>query len=242
MTRTRILALAAAALTVLCLSACGDTVETSSAPEGIATFGFDVDPSAQPSQPENIQQNPQQGGANIPASAPASDTSGQQPGVFTEDNTGSTPVPSPSPTTAPAAATGQGSGNGGSNPGGTVTAQPTARPTTRPTTQPTTRPTTQPPAQTSPGPSESVITEMPQNTEPAPASTANARQASEYRGHSLRELIDALGYPSSSEYDDVDPDDPESDRIGTLYYSGFIVTTYQDRATGKETVTAVIER
>ena len=64
---------------------------------------------------------------------------------------------------------------------------------------------------------------------PASASTATLEEVQPYVGGPLSELIKDLGYPQRSEYEDVDEDDPDTDRIGTLYFSGFVVTTLRDK-------------
>ena len=71
----------------------------------------------------------------------------------------------------------------------------------------------------------------------APASTATISDASAYIGKPLSSLIAELGYPYSSDYEDVVEGDPDTDRIGTLYFDGFIVTTL--RTADGETVTGV---
>ena len=91
MTRNRCIALLLAAVAALILCACGAAAETSSAPEGINTFGFpDVDPSAQPSAPQNL---PNQGvTASTSPAAPG--------GPIIEGTSGSAPSPEQSPEVA----------------------------------------------------------------------------------------------------------------------------------------------
>ena len=72
----------------------------------------------------------------------------------------------------------------------------------------------------------------------APASSATIDEAAAYVGRPLSSLIAELGYPYRSDYEDVTEGDPETDRIGTLYFNGYIVTTL--RTEDSETVTAVI--
>ena len=56
-------------------------------------------------------------------------------------------------------------------------------------------------------------------------------------GQPLSDLIADLGYPIRSDYEDVDEDDPDAGKIGTLYFDGFTVTTLRDN--DGETITAV---
>ena len=186
MTKHRISILLLAVLTVAIFCACGDTVETSSEPEGIQTFGMDVDPSSEPNTGEVI------GGETTPdASSTKNTESSAQPSESTSTS---------SPSTAP-----------------TATRTPsTSTPTSEPSESPSASPAISP---------------------PAPASTATADEAAAYVGQPLSDLIADLGYPIRSDYEDVDEDDPDAGKIGTLYFDGFTVTTLRDN--DGETITAV---
>lgn len=192
MTKHRFTVLLLAALTVLILCACGATTETSSAPEGLQTFGMAVDPSAQPSTGQTVS-----GDVTDNPNQPAASS-----GPVIEGNTPSSAAPhSPAPSSqAPAPSK----------------APSTPTPTTSPTATPTSSPIISP---------------------PAPASTATVDEAAAYVGQSLSELIEKLGYPSRSDYEDIDEEDPDAGKIGTLYFKDFTVTTKRD-ADG-EVVTAV---
>ncbi|MBQ9268109.1 MAG: hypothetical protein IJ206_01180 [Oscillospiraceae bacterium] len=228
-----------AVLTALLLCACGDTSAVSSAPDGIEVFGFQIDPSAQPSMGQTVP-----GGENPPA-AVSQDAPVTSTGIVIEGDMATSIQPSPSPSSAP------------------VTTRPaspsqTAAPVTR--TPASAAPAVSPDTPVSPGASASPNTSprpsgsdtpvsavpsgsdepvsSPAISPPAPASTATISDASAYVGKSLSSLIAELGYPYSSDYEDVVEGDPDTDRIGTLYFDGFIVTTL--RTTEDETVTAVV--
>lgn len=195
MTKHRISILLLAVLTVAIFCACGDTVETSSEPEGIQTFGMDVDPSSEPNTGEVI------GGETTPDASSTKNPSGP----VVEGDTESSAQPSES----------------------TSTSSPSTAPTaTRPpsTSTPTSEPSESPSA-------------SPAISPPAPASTATADEAAAYVGQPLSDLIADLGYPIRSDYEDVDEDDPDAGKIGTLYFDGFTVTTLRDN--DGETITAV---
>lgn len=89
----------------------------------------------------------------------------------------------------------------------------TAAPSSKPATS------TKPSEEPSPSPSPTVAP-------PEPASTATAQQATEFIGSTLKEMIDELGYPLSSNYERIDENDPSKGEIGTLVFvNGFVVTT-----------------
>ena len=89
----------------------------------------------------------------------------------------------------------------------------TAAPSTKPTTS------AKPSEEPSPSPSPTVAP-------PEPASTATAAQATEFIGSTLKEMIDELGYPLSSNYTRIDENDPSKGEIGTLtFVNGFVVST-----------------
>ena len=124
MNHKRLIPILAAALTVLLLAGCGvggESVQDSSTPEGLQTFGVAVNPSAQPSMAQEV----------IP-SVTTNDTIGGEPEQNEQgESVSASPSPSQSTTT-----------------GGTTTAKPSATttPTKKPsnTTQPSTAPTTSP--------------------------------------------------------------------------------------------------
>jgi len=306
MTKKRLFVQLLAVLTalILLLCACGDNAQTGSDNGGILTFGFDLDPSAQPSTPDTLPGQPSQPQVDTPA-MPSS-------GPLVEDNTGqaapspspseaapsptrasetvppnsspvlnpdrtSSPTTTPRPTDSPAASTRPAvsqapstsdapaaSDAPGTSPAPGVSPGPSGSPQgpeTSPGTSPGTSPKVSPGVSPSPsgpviappgadedgpaldeedGPTDparpSSVISAP-GSDPAQASTASASEASAYVGRQRWELIDALGYPSSSDYEDVDEDDPDSDAIGTLYYKGFYVTTL--RSGDSEVVTGV---
>ena len=126
MNHKRLIPILAAALTVLLLTGCGvggESVQDSSTPEGLQTFGVAVNPSAQPSMAQEV----------IP-SVTTNDTIGGEP---EQNEQGESVSPSPSPSPSQSTTT-----------GGTTTTKPSATttPTTKPsnTTQPSTAPTTSP--------------------------------------------------------------------------------------------------
>lgn len=190
MTKRRLFILLTAALAALCLCACGDTVEDSSAPEGLQTFGVEVDPSAQPS-------------------------------------TAAVASPAVSVSTAP------GAGASGTVLEGDVSTSSQPSEPSAAASTPTVRPSTSR-APTSPA---VTATPSPEISPPAPASTANQSQAEDYVGRSLSDLIADLGYPSSSDYEYIDEEDPDQGEIGTLVFDGFTVTTRRDGS--GETITSV---
>lgn len=97
MTKFRISVLCAAMLTVLFLAGCGDTVQESSAPEGIETFGTAVNPSIQPSTGQTTPSASGGPSVNVPAPSGNIGESNAQPA--------STPSPSRQPVSEPAEAT-----------------------------------------------------------------------------------------------------------------------------------------
>ena len=126
MNHKRLIPILAAALTVLLLAGCGvggESVQDSSTPEGLQTFGVAVNPSAQPSMAQEV----------IP-SVTTNDTIGGEP---EQNEQGESVSPSPSPSPSQSTTT-----------GGATTAKPSATttPTKKPsnTTQPSTAPTTSP--------------------------------------------------------------------------------------------------
>lgn len=198
MTRTRFLLIMLALVTVLALTGCGridDSSVDSSSPEGIQTFGVDVNPSAQPSMgqvmPEILE---------VPDETAFGDNTvnGNQDVQFTE----TVPVEEPEEETAAPA--------------------PSKAPATSTST---------------PVVSETPVSPSPTIAPPAPMSSATSDDAQAYVGKSLKELIEALGYPSASEYNPVDEEDPSLGEIGTLYFADYTVTT--KRVDGVETVTSV---
>lgn len=74
---------------------------------------------------------------------------------------------------------------------------------------------------------------------PDAASTATPDQVKNYIGKSIKDLIADLGYPTRSDYEPVDENDPEAGAIGTLYFDGFVATTQQ--TSEGEIVTSVTE-
>ena len=122
MNHKRLIPILAAALTVILMAGCGvggGSVQDSTTPEGLQTFGVAVDPSAQPSMAQEVAAN----GPSI----------GTTDGEPEQNEQGESVSPSPSQATTT---------------GGETTAKPsaTATPTKKPsnTTQPTTAPTTSP--------------------------------------------------------------------------------------------------
>lgn len=75
---------------------------------------------------------------------------------------------------------------------------------------------------------------------PAPVSSANVDEVRGYIGLTFQQLVEELGYPSSSAYEYIDQNDPDKGEIGTIYYPTFTVTTR--RADGKEIVTDVVSK
>ncbi len=191
MTKQRLSILMLAAVTLLCLGACGRTTVDSSTPEGLQTFGAQVEPSAQPSTGQTVN--------GTPVSPNTSGQSTGGSGVIIEDNTQSSSRPAASPTTS----------------SGSVTLAPTRTPTPTTTPSPSTSPTATPYS-------------SPAISPPAPASSATPDEAEDYVGKPLSDLIADLGYPIRSDYEDIDEDDPTAGKIGTLYFTGFTVTTKRD--------------
>ena len=129
MNHKRLIPMLAAALTVLLLAGCGvggESVQDSSTPEGLQTFGVAVNPSAQPSMAQEV----------IP-SVSTNGTIGGEP----EQNEQGESV-SASPSTSQSTTTG---GSTTAKPSATTT--PTKKPnnTTQPSTAPTTSPAVSPP-------------------------------------------------------------------------------------------------
>lgn len=122
MNHKRLIPILAAALTVILMAGCGvgvGSVQDSTTPEGLQTFGVAVDPSAQPSMAQEV--------------APNVTSIGTTDGEPEQNEQGESVSPSPSQATTT---------------GGETTAKPsaTATPTKKPgnTTQPATAPTTSP--------------------------------------------------------------------------------------------------
>lgn len=87
------------------------------------------------------------------------------------------------------------------------------------TAAPTKKPTTSAKPSQEPSPSPSLAP-------PEPASTATAEEATEFIGSTLKDMIDGLGYPLSSNYERIDENDPSKGEIGTLVFvNGFVVST-----------------
>lgn len=200
MTRTRFLLIMLALVTVLALTGCGRIDESSvdsSSPEGIQTFGVDVNPSAQPSMGQVMPEI-----LDVPDETVPDDNTvtGDENIQFTE----TVPVEEPEEETAAPA--------------------PSKAPSTSTSTS-------------TPAVSETPVSPSPTIAPPAPMSSATQDDAQAYVGKSLKELIEALGYPSASEYNPVDEEDPSLGEIGTLYFADYTVKT--KRVDGVETVTSV---
>ena len=215
MTHKRFLVVLMAVLTALILCACGDTVEVSSAPDGIDTFGY-VDPSAQPSVAQTVPEN-----NDLPAQ-PSQIAPAASSGPVIEGDTPTSIQPSASVESDTPASAAPSSGN-------SAAASPTA--TWTPSSS-----SDRPVSSDAPAVSDEPVS-SPAIAPPEQASTASYADAASYVGQSLSALIADLGYPSSSVYEDVDEEDPDTDRIGTLYYDGFTVTTR--RTAEGETITGV---
>lgn len=221
MTKYRMIPLLLALAVLMSLCACGDAVNSDSDVEGIATFGAEIDPSATPAQ-----------GETIPGQEPAVRPSGSSSGVITEYNSGSTPASaepsaSDSVTSGGSAGTGTNSGTGTSGNGTAADASGTGTSGNGSSSGSGIQNAT----------GDTQVTGSPAVSPPAAASTATPEEVQPYIGQSLRSLIEDLGYPQRSEYEDVDEDDPNTDRIGTLYFDGFIVFTLRDK--DGETVTGI---
>lgn len=125
MNHKRLIPILAAALTVVMLAGCGvggESVQDSSTPEGLQTFGVAVNPSAQPSMAQEVTPNVTTGGVT-----------GGEPD---QNEQGESVSPSPSQSTG-----------GSTTAKPTATATPTQKPNnpTQPSTAPTTSPTITPP-------------------------------------------------------------------------------------------------
>ena len=253
--RFPVLILAILIAAVLC--ACGDTTAASSAPEGIETFGFEINPSAQPSVGQTVP------GVDNPPSQVSQQPPANSFGIVIEGDTPTSIQPSASPTATqtsptsrPTSSPGGNGGNGGGNGGGNQqnpypdggagnelkTAAIILLVLVRLVKTPKVGDTSPSPSgdtPVSPGPSGSdePVT-SPSISPPAPVSSATIEEATAYVGKPLSQLIAALGYPYSSDYEDVVEGDPNTDRIGTLYFNGYVVTTL--RTEDGETVTAVV--
>ena len=240
-------------LIALFLCACGHTTEASSTPEGIGIFGFEINPDAEPSIGQTLP------GVDTPPAQLSQQPPVHSSGPVIEGDTPTSIAPSDNPTAEPEATQSQSTsrptsspggngGNGGNsgnnnNPSPSSSASPAESPAPSedsPAVSPSTPPSpSSSDAPVSPGPSGSdePVT-SPSISPPAPVSSATIDDASAYVGKSLSQLIADLGYPYNSEYDDVDEGDPNTDRVGTLYFNGYIVTTL--RTEDGETVTSVV--
>lgn len=188
MTKKPLILLLLAALTVSLLAGCGnDTTMESSVPEGLATFGVEINPSASPSVGQTVS-----GTGDAVIQNPVGN------GTVDENNTQGNGTPGNSSTSSPTS-TPSGGGTSSSSPS-------TSRAPSSPSTS-------------------SDPTDPPIISPPLPASNATADEAREYIGKTRDELIDALGLPTSSDYELIDEDDPDAGEIGTLYFKGFTVST-----------------
>lgn len=113
-----------------------------------------------------------------------------------------------------------------------VPEETTATPSTKPSSSSNSGSNTTASPSISPSPSTS-----PTIAPPAPVSSAVADEAKAFVGGPLNALIESLGYPSRSDYEPVDVEDPEQGEYGTLYFTGFTVSTR--RLDGVETVLSV---
>lgn len=247
MAKLRFPVLILAILITVALCGCGDTSAVSSAPEGLEVFGFEINPSAQPSVGQTVP------GVDNPPSQVSQQPPANSFGIVIEGDTPTSIQPSASPTATQTSPTsrptsspgGNGGGNGGNGGGNTTPVSPAVSPSSNPTpvTSPDSSPSTSPSPSgdtpVSPGPSGSdePVT-SPSISPPAPVSSATIEEATAYVGKPLSQLIAALGYPYNSDYEDVVEGDPNTDRIGTLYFNGYVVTTL--RTEDGETVTAVV--
>lgn len=225
-----------AVLTAL-LCACGDTSAVSSAPDGIEVFGFQIDPSAQPSVGQTVP-----GGENPPA-AVSQEAPVTSAGIVIEGDAATSIKPSPAASTVPATRPPSASQSTAPAPPAPTSVAPAASPDVSASPDTSASPDASPqpsgsdtPVSTPPSGSDDPV-QSPAISPPAPASTATISEASAYIGKPLSSLIAELGYPYSSDYEDVVEGDPDTDRIGTLYFDGFIVTTL--RTADGETVTGV---
>lgn len=219
MTKHRLFLCMIAALALLCLCGCGDTVAVESSADGIKPFGMQTDPSAAPSFGQTVA------GKTSPNATVNTTTGG---GAVIEGNsqpagTTSTPTPSSGGNT--------GTGNQSANTGTTTNTG------TNTTTTPTSTPTKTPSNTTTPVSPATSPSTAPTSSPPPGVSTATIEDITPYLGRSVQELINDLGYPYRSDYEDVDEGNPETDRIGTLYFEGFVVHTL--RTQDGETVTDV---
>ena len=249
MTKLRFPILILAILTAAVLCACGDTTAASSAPEGINTFGFEINPSTQPSVGQTVDgdENPPVQASEQPPSYSAGPViEGDTPtSIAPSDNPATEPTDTQTqPTSRPTSSPG---GNGGGNGGNSTTPSNSSSPSASPSgTDPSVAPDAPPgsssspddtPVSPRPSGSDDPVT-SPSISPPAPVSSATIEEASKYIGKPLSVLIADLGYPYNSEYEDVVEGDPNTDRVGTLYFTGYIVTTL--RTEDGETVTSVV--
>lgn len=216
MTKHRLFLCMIAVLALLCLCGCGDTVAVESSADGIKPFGMQTDPSATPSFGQTVA------GKTSPNATVNTTTGG---GAVIEGNSqpaGTTTAPSPS---------------GSENSGTAGNAGTTTNTGTNTTTTPTSTPTKTPSNTSAPVSPSTAPSTAPTATPPQGVSTAKIEDITPYLGRSVQELINDLGYPYRSDYEDVDEGNPETDRIGTLYFEGFVVHTL--RTQDGETVTDV---
>lgn len=208
-----------AVLTALTLCACGESNSAlvESAPEGLQTFGTQIDPSAQPDTPPVASDSPQNTDQLDTPSVSGTDngqTTTPQPGGIGQSDTPSSAAPSSAP-----GGSGGGSGTTPSSPRPSSGGSPGSGGDT--------------PVTPSGSPAVSPI-----NTG---ASTATIDDVMNYIGKPITTLIAELGYPVSSEYDEVDEDDPSLGEIGTLRFAGgFSVTTFRSPDVD-EYVTGVVQ-
>ena len=136
-------------------------------------------------------------------------------------------------------ATGQESGaNVGATDNQGQSGTPTRTPTPTATAAPSTQKPSTPAASNAPA-NPTTTPDAPVISPPAPASTATPDEVKTYVGTSLSELIADLGVPSSSDYEPIDPEDPDAGETGTLYFNGFTVTT--KKTADGETILSVNE-
>lgn len=129
MNHKRLIPILAAALTVILLAGCGvggESVQDNSNQDGLQTFGFAVNPPAQPSKAQEV--------------SPDVTTNGNTGGEPEQNDQGESVSPSPSSS--------QNSTSGGdtttTKPTSTATPTKAPTPTTQPSSEPTTSPTTSP--------------------------------------------------------------------------------------------------
>ena len=193
MTKIRLTITLLAVLTALMLAGCGrtdDSTVDSSSPEGIQTFGVEIDPSAQPSMGQVMPEI-----LDVPEGSVSQDASGT---VTTQDTQTESDDPTEPPQDEPEETTPS------KKPSDSTS---TAKPSTDPSPSPSTSPTIVP---------------------PAPMSSATISDVEAYVGRPLSELIENLGYPSGSDYEPIDEENPDQGEFGTLYFATCTVSTRRD--------------